>query len=318
MKKILLIATGGTIACREKGRGLEPDLTPEQMLKAAKIDSGSYGISCVSLFNEDSSDIDAGHWLKLEECIEKNYDGFDGFVITHGTDTLAYTAAALSYLVKDSEKTIAITGSQRPFSAENSDAPANLRDAVETAACGIGSVNVVFGGRVISGARAKKLSTKSLTAFESVNFPLAAEFSGGKLKTVCPPPKKGKTKFCRSLNTKVIAVTLTPSMPEKALAAALENCDGAVIESYGCGSIPRKYIETVKAAVKSGKAVALATQCVFGGTDLDLYRADRSSKEETGVVQTGEMTLEHAVVKLMYSLEKGKNAREALKIFKTE
>ena len=169
MKKICLIATGGTIVSKDGGSGLEPDLTPQELLSYVPELKEVAEISVRELFRLDSTNINPGHWIKMAGCIREEYENFDGFVVIHGTDTMAYTAAALSYLVQDSEKPIILTGSQKSVYNRDTDARRNLADAFCYAADPRShGVYIVFDGTAILGTHARKTRTHSYNAFSSI------------------------------------------------------------------------------------------------------------------------------------------------------
>ena len=175
MKKILLIATGGTIASKYTSEGLCPQISSEELLSYVPTARDFCEIDAVQPFNLDSTNINASQWLALASLIQKKYEYYDGFVICHGTDTMAYTAAALSYLIQNNRKPVVITGAQKPIDLPITDARANLLDSLRFAAHDRAhGVNIVFGGEVIAGTRAKKERSKSFNAFSSINFPQIA------------------------------------------------------------------------------------------------------------------------------------------------
>ena len=175
MKRILLIATGGTIACKRSDAGLKPLISSEELLAYVPSAREFCKTDALQLFNLDSTNIQPGHWLAMASAIEEHYEHYDGFVICHGTDTMAYTAAALSYLIQNSQKPIVITGAQKPIDMEITDAKTNLSDSLRFASCDRShGVVIVFDGKVIAGTRGKKERTKSYDAFSSINFPYIA------------------------------------------------------------------------------------------------------------------------------------------------
>jgi len=169
-KNILLITTGGTIASVNNGNGLTPGISTEEMLSYVPNTHERCYVNHIDLFNIDSTDVNSVHWISITECIRDNYEAYDGFVITHGTDTLSYTSAVLSHMITGLNKPVIITGSQHPINEEGTDAVKNLHDAF-TCACDdrLSGVLVVFAGRVIAGDCAKKIHTRSIEAFVSVN-----------------------------------------------------------------------------------------------------------------------------------------------------
>ena len=166
MKKILLIATGGTIASGRTEEGLSPKIGAGELLQYVEEHREFCDVDVIQPFSLDSTNVYARHWLELAALVEKYYQEYEGFVISHGTDTMAFTAAALSYLVQDSRKPIVITGSQKPIDMPVTDARTNLLDSLRFAAdARAHGVNIVFGGNVIAGTRAKKERSKSYDAF---------------------------------------------------------------------------------------------------------------------------------------------------------
>ena len=175
MKKILVIGTGGTIASKQMGEGLSPALSAPEILTYVPEVEKLCEIDVLQICNIDSTNITPKIWIDIAGTIKKNYDFYDGFVILHGTDTMAYTSAALSYMIQNSRKPIVITGAQKPINIDGTDAKVNLRDSI-LYACDDYSQNIVlvFDGNVIAGTRAKKMMARSFNAFHSVNFPILA------------------------------------------------------------------------------------------------------------------------------------------------
>ena len=180
-KHILLIGTGGTIASEMGDSGLVPELTSEQLLRYIPDISGICAVDCVQPFSLDSSDLQPRHWVQVARVIRESYGRYDGFVVSHGTDTMAYTAAALSYLIQGSPKPIVLTGAQKPIGFETTDSKQNLRDAFAVAASDMAGVMLVFNGKVILGTRARKTRSKSFEAFSSINYPVLALVQDGRL-----------------------------------------------------------------------------------------------------------------------------------------
>ena len=170
-KQILLIGTGGTIASEMTDSGLAPGLQTDQLLSFVPAISDICQADCLQLLSMDSTNIAPSHWLQMARCIQEHYDCYDGFVLTHGTDTMAYTAAALSYLIQGSPKPIVLTGAQKPISFDSTDSKTNLSDAFRCASEDFPGVSIVFNSKVILGTRAKKTRSKSFQAFSSINYP---------------------------------------------------------------------------------------------------------------------------------------------------
>ena len=170
-KKILLIATGGTIASQISSDGLIPEIKADALVKFVPEIFQLCDVDAVQIYNIDSTNVTPKHWVELAKTIKDNYEKYDGFVVCHGTDTMSYTSAMLSYMVQHSPKPIVLTGSQQPINKEDTDGRINLRDSFLYASCDTASdVVIVFQGKVIAGTRAKKVRTKSFNAFTSVDF----------------------------------------------------------------------------------------------------------------------------------------------------
>lgn len=316
-KQILLIATGGTIAAGETDNGLAPQMQAETLLRFVPEIQALCHVTAIQLCALDSTDITPDIWLKIADCIEQNYAQYDGFVITHGTDTLAFTAAALSYLIQESGKPVVLTGAQYPIDTVGSDAPKNLFDAFLYAVSGAGGVSVIFGGRVIAGTRAKKLYTRSVAAFASVNFPYFAEIADGELHKNLPPQSKAKDnpKFYHELNTRVAVFTCIPGVSAKTLLAVAETCDGLILETYGLGGVPANLVDAVAQIVKNGKTMAVGTQVLYEGTNMSVYAVGKRAIADLQVLELCDMTIESAAVKLMWILAQTDNPAEIRRLF---
>ncbi len=304
IKNILLISTGGTIASSECGKGLAPAAAAEELLKFVPEYKEICRVSCVSPFCIDSSRVKAEHWLRIAEIIRENYLHFDGFVITHGTDTMAYTACAVSLLVKNSKKPIALTGAQRPVFSADTDAKRNLLDALRFAASEHHGTKVVFGGRITEGLCAKKLHTADDDAFISVNCPFVCEAESF----------SGETRFYSSLETDIAVIKLVPSMSPCVFEAA-KRCKGVVLEAYGMGGADDECIEKLKELSMLKIPVVVTTQAIFGGCDLSVYAVGNLLKDIPYVIETGKMTFEAATVTLMHALAETSEIGEIKKYF---
>lgn len=318
-KRILLIATGGTIAAGETANGLAPKLQAETLLRFVPKIQTLCTVTAIQICALDSTDITPALWLEITDCIEKNQARYDGFVVTHGTDTLAFTAAALSYLIQESGKPVVLTGAQNPIDADGSDAPKNLFDAFLYAVSGAGGVSVVFGGRVIAGTRAKKMYTRSAAAFASVNFPYLAEMADGEIRNALPLQSKIKDnpKFYHELNPRVAVFKCIPGVSAKTLLAVAKACDGLLLESYGLGGVPAYLVDTVEEIIKSGKTVAVGTQVLYEGTDMSVYAVGKRTKSNLDILELRDMTTEAAVAKLMWILAQTDTPAEVRRLFET-
>lgn len=317
MKHILLIATGGTIASRHTPEGLAPQITPQELLSYVPDAASLCQIDTVQPLNLDSTNVAPAHWLLLAKLIEEQYDRYDGFVICHGTDTLAYTAAALSYLIQHTRKPIVLTGAQRSIDEDTTDAKVNLMDALRYACAGESGVCIVFGSHVIAGTRARKSRTKSYNAFTSLNFPDLASIHESRVVRYIPWEDQGDPVFYHRLNTRVFLLKLTPGMDPAAFAAAGELCDGLIIESYGVGGIPEVYLEELDKLISQGKTVIMATQVPQEGSDLSVYQVGKHVKDRYHLLESYDMTLEATVVKLMWAMGQSDDPESIRKLFCT-
>ena len=305
MKKILIIGTGGTIASKPSADGLTPDLDSKQLIDSIPSISDICDVDCIQAFSLDSTNVRPEHWLILAEIITENYDRYDGFVITHGTDTMAYTAAGLSYLIQNSKKPIVLTGAQKPIGEEITDAKRNIIDALIYAVDeGSHGVVVVFSGAVICGTRARKNYSKRFMAFGSINFPELARVEDGRVIRYVPEPYSGETVFYDSLNANVGLLKLTPGMRNDVMRYAIDRYDGLVVESFGVGGLPEysDFYQQIKRAVERRKLIVMTTQVPNEGSDLSVYRVGSILKNSLRVLEAHDMTSEAVLAKLMWVL----------------
>ena len=319
MKKILMITTGGTIASIQTKDGLKPGLDGNQLLEFIPQLNNMCDIDVKSVFSIDSTNVYYKHWLILAEVIKEEYENYDGFVICHGTDTLSYTASALSYLIQNSKKPIVLTGAQRPINLDISDAKTNLLDSF-TYACDDTSKGVVliFSGNVILGTRARKIRTKSFDAFKSIDFPRVAIVKDG---VVIPyiTNLNENTKFYNNLDPNVGLLKLIPGIDYKVLEFMLELYDALVIESFGVGGLPtyedKSFNELIDKYTKLGKIVVMTTQVPNEGSDIAIYQVGHILKQNPNVLEAYDMTTEAVVTKLMWVLSLTKNIDEIKELF---
>lgn len=323
-KKILLLGTGGTIASVATKEGLTPAITAKELVTYLPDMSPSIEVDAVQLLNLDSTNIEVCHWLAMAKAIEEHYDEYDGFVLCHGTDTLAYSSAALSYLIQHSPKPIVLTGSQKPINLDNTDARVNLRDAVRFATDSRAhDVNVVFEGKVICGTRVQKVRTKSYNAFDSVNYPLLAAIQEERIAFyIDDKARQNKSvNFYSALESAVGLFKLTPSLDPAMLSAFGNSFRGVIIEAFGVGGLPtyRKgaYRDAVEKLLQQGKTVVMTTQVPYEGSDMSVYAVGRDAKEDLDLWEAYDMSLPSVVTKLMWALGQTANPKEAQKLFQT-
>ena len=309
MKRILLIATGGTIASRPTAAGgLAPALTSAELLACVPELAEVCHIDALQLYNLDSTNIGPDQWIGMVHAVRDHYDAYDGFVITHGTDTMAYTAAALAYMIQRSAKPVVLTGSQKSIYNRDTDARNNLYRAVlyacHPAAWG---VQLVFDGKVILGTRARKIRTKSFNAFSSIDYPDTAEFRDLRLVPFLPMPAGyGPVQFQDRLDPAVFVLRLVPGMRADIIPLLAGHCNALILESFGVGGLPGGDDGPLFAAVRdwcaAGRLAVFTTQVPHEGSDLAVYEVGRAAKALPGVLEAQDMTPEAAAVKLMWAL----------------
>lgn len=323
MKKLLLIATGGTIASRAAEDGLTPAITSQELRDSVPEAARFCQVDAVQLLNIDSTNIQPEHWLLMVDTIEENFDQYDGFVITHGTDTMAYTAAALSYLIQFPGKPIILTGSQKPLSDPITDARKNLLDSFRFACQeGVRGVFLVFSGQAILGTRAKKMKSKSYTAFSSINYPVAAFLDGHRIvHYTSRHQEEGEPRFYHSLVPKVFLLKLVPGIEPDILDYVGDRYDAVVIESYGVGGLPfvdqRNFLEKLDTLTRKGRIVVIATQVMLEGSDMAIYEVGGKALSRYNLLQAYDMTIEAVVTKLMWLLAQGGDFHQIEKGFYT-
>lgn len=343
MKHILLIATGGTIASAEDGNGLSPALTGEELARSVPEIEGLCELDIVQPMNIDSTNMRPADWLRIAEVIRENYDAHDGFVILHGTDTMSYTAAALSYLIQDSPKPIVLTGSQQPMGNPFTDAKINLYQSLVYAVSDRSrDVSIVFGGYAIAGTRARKQRTMSFNAFNSINYPVLAYLRQDKIicsgsATVSAGPAEcdctgggaaraadgalDEPRFYTELNSRVCALKLTPGLTPDIFRLLKPDYDAVILETFGMGGVPERgadgasYQEAIFDWVDSGRTVVMTTQVPEEGLDLGVYEVGRAYAEHPGILKGGDMTTEALVAKTMWALGQTRDADELQRLF---
>lgn len=306
MKRILLIATGGTIASKDNGNGLTPSIDVNILLDYIPVIRQMCHVTGISIMNIDSSNMNTAYIAAISECIMKNYNDYDGFVITHGTDTCAYTAAALSYQLINLSKPVILTGSQLPIDAEGTDAVMNLTHAFIYSCEDISGVFLAFSDKLIKGTCAKKIKTKSFDAFESINYPVIATIQNNTViynnyasEAVRNTGKEFhiETDMC----TDIAVISLFPGMDLRIFDYINPSCRGIIIEGYGIGGMPDNITEYIHRLTTDNICVVVTTQCLYEGVSLDIYEVGRNLAKEN-VINGKLMTLENLTMKLMWSL----------------
>ncbi len=324
MKKILLIATGGTIASKYTESGLSPQLTADELLSYIPDAKEFCTIDTVQPFSLDSTCVSARHWTELAQLIEKKYEFYDGFVICHGTDTMAYTAAALSYLIQNNRRPIVITGAQKPIDLPITDARANLLDSLRFASHERAhGISIVFGGKVIAGTRAKKEFSKSYNAFSSINYPDIASIHDDRIIFYIDDKDHSTKplKFYHNMNERIFLLKLIPGIDGNVLDVLADSYDGLIIESFGVGGLPNygdnSFLDALREWVSAGKLVCMATQVTHEGSDMSVYQVGKVIKDSFPILESYDMTLEASVTKMMWVLGQTDNTEQRKELFYT-
>ena len=274
-QRLLFITTGGTIASVRTQQGLKPVLTSEELLAHLPELNELCCPDTLALCSIDSTDLGPEHWLMMAKAVQENYALYDGFIICHGTDTLAYSAAALSYLIQNADKPVILTGAQQPISNEITDA--------------------------------KKNKTISYDAFASVNFPALALVQGDRLVRYVPSPwPTGPVEFGRSLSPRVFLLKLTPGLSPDLIPEIFRLYDCVIVESFGVGGIPQRLMDAFAEGLgdydKTHKVLILTTQVTYEGSDVGIYEVGKRVKNRFRFLEAHDMTIEAVVTKIMWLL----------------
>ncbi len=304
VKKILLIHTGGTFGMAP----LEPDdiLAPgnfqEEILNHVPELSDLARIRVEIPFNLDSANLGQTEWDRLAQIIYDKMDLYDGFVVIHGTDTMAYTASALSFSLLNLRKPVVLTGAQRPLSKLRNDARTNLIDAVELSTMAIPEVMIVFGQRIIRGNRAKKVNIYSYNAFESPNFPYLGTIGVNiDIDHELLLQAHGSPVLLGGFISKVAVISIHPSLTPQYFEPLIESdIQVLILQGFGAGNLPgmeNDWVSFVEQLVAAGKNVFIASHSFYGGVKPDLYESGHKALR-AGAQSIGKMTIEAAYVKL--------------------
>lgn len=298
MKHVLMLATGGTIACRQTGHGLAPALTGEELLNFLPELQHICKVTVQNPMSVDSTDMTTAQRMLLARTIWDNRAQYDGFVITHGTDTLAYTAALLAHVLQNFDKPVILTGSVLPMGMADSDAEDNLSGAFRCATTDYAGVAAYVHKQLIRGNYIVKLDSSAQEAFRSVNAPVEGTVSStGTVLINHRPARTGVPSFCDTLDHSVVVLRLIPDL-EPDILDFLGRYHHVVLAGYGAGGVPIKLEKVVQKLIASGTRVYFTTQCVFGGADLHKYNVGRRA-QAMGAICLGNRTVEDALAAIM-------------------
>ena len=317
-KKILLLTTGGTIASVPGGEGLVPHRSGVMERELEQLRT-YYSITVQDVMCLDSSNIRPEEWQLIAQTVFEQRQGYDGIVISHGTDTMAYTASAVTFMLPDIDLPVVFTGSQLPLTDMLSDGPDNLRTAFAMAASGCPGVFLAFDRKVMLGCRAVKVRASGFSAFESVNARYAALVSN--LGLVVDPqvlPKfQGQSRLCPNISREVFLLKLTPGLnPAVFDMLAAMGYKGIVIEAFGLGgmNVLHRGLRGIRRCVEDGVSIVVTTQCLYDSANLEVYQVGNKLLE-LGVIQGRDMTSEAAMTKLMWAIGQGMEPKQIEELF---
>lgn len=322
---LLLLYCGGTIGMRQDiyTSALRPQLTAEDLMQKDQRLLEDFSITTKTVTNIDSTNMQPHHWQKIASLIDEDYSNYDGFVVTHGTDTMAYTASALSLALQNLGKPVVLTGAQVPPEILGTDALTNLIHACQVATMDLAEVCIVFGTKILRGNRSMKVSESERNAFISPVFP---ELGSIRLQPELTYPNvrrrhSGQIDLQSSFKGNVVALKCVPGLNPKVLESVIKSdIDGLILESFGPGNLPNEensLLPCIKMANKKNIPVVISTQCIYGTTRMYLYEVGQQVLQ-LGVIPTRDMTPETAYVKLKWVLGQTKNHKEIRTLFEKD
>ena len=317
-KRILLLTTGGTIASVPGGEGLEPRRSDVMERELNQLRT-YYDITVEDVMCLDSSNIQPEQWQTIARQVFLRRSDFDGIVISHGTDTMAYTASAVTFMLPNIDVPVVFTGSQLPLADFLSDGPDNLRTAFAMAASGQSGIFLAFDRKIMLGCRAVKVRASGFSAFESINARYAGQVSnqGLVLDPRVLPKYTGAPALSTEISADVFLLKLTPGL-NPAIFDMLSQMGykGIVIEAFGLGGVQvlQQGLDGIRRAVEAGISVVVTTQCLYDSSDLKVYQVGNKLLQ-LGIIQGRDMTSEAAMTKLMWAIGQGMQPQEIARLF---
>lgn len=314
-----MITTGGTIASIPSNNGLIPEISGKDIISFMPELKNICTIDTLELLNIDSSNISKKHYILMLDTLEKNYDNYDGFVITHGTDTMAYSSSMLACAIDNLSKPVVFTGSQLPLKAKATDAYRNLYDAFLAASDNVYGVFLAFNGDIHYGDSVKKVYSENFTGFLSINNKTAGKSDNNKI--IWNKLYKNhniKPVFNKNISEKVFVLKMIPSLKPDIIDVLINmGYKGIIIEGYGAGGVPTEecennFIPALQKAIENNVSVVCATQCLYDGVHLDKYPMGIMA-EKYGAISSKNMTLEKTLAKLMLGIGNNMNLKELKK-----
>lgn len=317
-KNILLLTTGGTIASEPGAEGLEPRRSGVMEREITQLRT-YYHITVEDLMCLDSSNISPEQWQEIAARIFDRQSDYDGIVVSHGTDTMAYTASAVTFMLPGISVPVVFTGSQLPLADMLSDGPDNLRTAFAMAASGCPGVFLSFDRKVMLGCRAVKVRASGFSAFESINARYAGLVTnrGLEVNRQVLPVISGSPQLRSNICSNVFLLKLTPGLsPEIFDALVAMGYRGIILEAFGLGGIHvlDDSLTGIRRAVEAGVSIVVITQCLYDSSDLRVYQVGNRLLD-LGVIQGRDMTAEAAMTKLMWALGQGDSPQQIAELF---
>jgi len=322
---VLLIYTGGTIGMVEDSSGTLRSFDFNHLREnVPEINRLNFNIDSIHFeVPIDSSDMNPEKWKLLVKIIEENYDKYDGFVVLHGTDTMAYSASALSFMLENLNKPVILTGSQLPIGKIRTDGKENLITALEIAVdknekgeAFVPEVCIFFQNLLMRGNRTIKINADNFKAFNSFNYPILAEagtYIRYRHELILRREHNGKPKFHYCLDPSVTIIRIFPGISAEILRAIIQipHLKGVVLETYGAGNAPTEkwFLDIIKEGIEMGIIIVNVTQCASGAVEMSRYQAGQDLKD-LGVLSGNDITTEAAVAKLMFLFGQGLSREE--------
>ena len=306
MKNILILNTGGTFSSQASGHGLAPSISGDTILEKLGIISGDISLSVEDYCSLDSANIMPEDWVSIAGRIAECIPDYDGFIVIHGTDTLAYTSSMLSFMLQNIQVPVVITGSQMPLNAPLSDALMNLQCAVWMAVSGVPGVFVAFDRKVMLGCRTSKVRTVSFNAFESINSPYIGEVNAFGLQIYSDrKPKMTRINLQTDYSDRIAVLKVFPGMDLDIFSYLQDKgFEGVYIEGFGLGGLPflrNDITAEIRKASDNGLPILVGSQCRYEGSDLSVYETGQRILD-CGGIPVYDMTQEAVVTKLMWCL----------------
>lgn len=306
MKRILILNTGGTFSSQASGHGLAPSISGDEIINKLGIIDDDILLEVEDYCSLDSANIMPDDWVSISRKIAGSLTDYNGFIVIHGTDTLAYTSSMLSFMLQNIQVPVVVTGSQMPLNSPMSDALMNLQCAVWMAASGVPGVFVAFDRKIMLGCRTSKVRTISFNAFESINCPYIGEVNAFGLQIYTDrKPKMTRINLQTDYSDKIAVLKVFPGMDLDIFSFLQDHgYEGVYIEGFGLGGLPflrNDITAEIRKASERGLPILVGSQCRYEGSNLTVYETGQRILD-CGGIPVYDMTQEAVVTKLMWTL----------------